>query len=196
MKYIKTFEGFLDKIKRGIFSADSNLTDSTKVIDKYNLYDEVLSRVDEFYGNMYKKSDKEKGVSKIIDIIYRHYEQQPSDEQLNAEIQRYFGIKKLSENYSPNDYDLDISLKHEQGNLLYDFWRSNHEKNYIGLASFLEEEGYEIEKDGRWKGLDGILYEFWSNNPDADNENVFSDEGLSSDFFDWLLSNGYEIKKV
>lgn len=100
----------------------------------------------------------------------------------------------LNENYTPDDNDLDISLKHKQGNILYDFWRSDYEKNYIGLSDWLEENDYEIYKDAKYKGFDGILYQFWSDNPDADNENVFLENGLSSVFFDWLFSNGYEIK--
>lgn len=36
---------------------------------------------------------------------------------------------KTFEGFSPNDYDLDISLKHEQGNLLYDFWRKFNQIN-------------------------------------------------------------------
>jgi hypothetical protein len=105
-------------------------------------------------------------------------------------------IQFTNENYIPNDKDLDISLKHLGGKILYDFWRSDYEKNYIGLSDWLEKNGYEIYKNGNFKGFDGILYQFWSENSNSDNESVFSDDGLSSDFFDWLLTNGYEIKMV
>ena len=105
-------------------------------------------------------------------------------------------IQFTNENYIPNDKDLDISLKHLGGKILYDFWRSDYEKNYIGLSDWLEKNGYEIYKNGNFKGFDGILYQFWSENPNSDNESVFSDDGLSSDFFDWLLTNGYEITVV
>ena len=94
-----------------------------------------------------------------------------------------------NENHIPNDKDLDISLKHTQGKILYDFWKSDYDKDYIGLSDWLEDNGYEIYKEGEYKGFDGILYHYWSDNSE-------SDDGLSSDFFDWLLSNGYQIEKI
>jgi hypothetical protein len=98
-------------------------------------------------------------------------------------------LKKFNEMYTPNDSDLDISISSPNGKLLYDFWRSNYDKSYIGLSDWLEDNGYEILKDGRWKGFDGILYEFWSKNPDAE------EGGLNSEFIEWLDNNNYQIVK-
>jgi hypothetical protein len=104
-------------------------------------------------------------------------------------------VHPLIEVHSPKDKDLDISLKHNQGDILYDFWKSDYENSYIGLSYWLEDNGYEIYKNGKYKGFDGILYEFWSDFA-GENEEVYSSDGTSSDFFDWLLSNGYQIEKI
>lgn len=98
-------------------------------------------------------------------------------------------LKKFNEMYTPSDNDLDISASSANGKLLYDFWRSNYDKSYIGLADWLEDNDYEVFKDGKWKGFDGILYQFWSENPDAEKG------GLNSEFIEWLDNNNYEIVK-
>jgi hypothetical protein len=59
----------------------------------------------------------------------------------------------LNENYIPNDKDLDISLKHLGGKILYDFWRSDYEKNYIGLSDWLEKMDMKFIKMVILKGL-------------------------------------------
>lgn len=95
--------------------------------------------------------------------------------------------------YIPTDKDLDTSLKHEDANLLYDFWRSDYEKSWIGLTNWLEDNNYAAFKDGKWQGFDGILYQFWSQHPEAE-EATLEEGGLNSLFFNWLKEAGYEIK--
>lgn len=98
-------------------------------------------------------------------------------------------LKRFNENYIANDNDLDISLNSKNGKLLYDFWRSDYDKDYIGLVYWLEDNGFEAFKDGNWKGFDSILYNFWSQNPNAEQG------GLNSEFIEWLDNNNYEIVK-
>lgn len=98
-------------------------------------------------------------------------------------------LKRFNEVYLPNDTDLDISLVSPNGKLLYDFWKSKYDKDYVGLAYWLEDNDFEIFKGDQYQGFDGILYEFWSQNPEAE------EGGLNSEFIKWLDNNGYKIVK-
>lgn len=102
-------------------------------------------------------------------------------------------VKKIiNENdyFTPDDYDLDVAYNSENGKILYDFWRSDYDKNFVSLAYWLEDNGFGIFNDERWIPIDGLLYKFWAQHPEAEDE----DELLSSRFVEWLDENGLEIR--
>jgi len=96
-----------------------------------------------------------------------------------------------NDQFIPNDYDLDISNSSNNGKILYDFWRSDYPKDYVGLSDWLEDNGYGIfDDDDTWISFDKLLYEFWRDHPENDED----EELLSSRFVEWLDENGLEIK--
>jgi hypothetical protein len=91
--------------------------------------------------------------------------------------------------YIPDDNDLDISYNSENGKILYDFWNSDYNKSFIGLTYWLEDNGYGIFYDETWVPIDGLLYKFWKQHPEAE------DELLNSRFVEWLDEHDLKIQK-
>lgn len=98
--------------------------------------------------------------------------------------------KKENDQFIPNDYDLDVSFNSNNGKLLYDFWRSDYNKSFVDLAYWLEDNGYGIFYNDDWIPFDGLLYKFWKQHPETEDE----EELLSSRFVEWLDENGLEIR--
>ena len=177
MKNLKTFEDYSDLDKQDKEKAKrnqiSNFPHSAKEDAKKKEEREEKSRKEDPDG-MYPRDDE-------------RYDS--NDSSYQGGWQDGMGEPSWNESYIASDDDLDISINSKNGKLLYDFWRSNYDKDYIGLAYWLEDNDFEIFKDGNWKGFDGILYNFWSQNPDAEQG------GLNSEFIEWLDNNNYEIIK-
>jgi hypothetical protein len=97
----------------------------------------------------------------------------------------------VSENnrFVPNDLDVSYNSKNEK--ILYDFWRSDYTKDFINLTDWLEDNGYGIFNNNKWVPIDLLLYRFWKQHPEVED-----DDGFKGDvrFVEWLDENGLEIR--
>jgi hypothetical protein len=100
-------------------------------------------------------------------------------------------VIKENDGYIPDDNDLDIAYNSENGKILYDFWRSDYNKSFVDLTYWLEDNGYGIFYDETWVPIDGLLYKFWEQHPEAEDE----DELLNSRFVEWLDEHNLTIQK-